>query len=100
MLPAAKHVKSMCEGPNGLFNTLKKGSTVIDCSTIGPIAAKELYESGRDAGINFVDAPVSGGVKRAADGTLTFMVGAESEKVFDYVNKTLQPMGQNIFNCE
>ncbi len=49
--------------------------------------------------MNYVDAPVSGGVTGAAAGTLTFMVGAENTAVFDKVKPILDCMGKNIFNC-
>lgn len=63
----------------GLFRNAKKGSLVIDCSTISPIVAKELNTLGKNNGITYVDAPVSGGVGGAEQGTLTFMVGAENQ---------------------
>jgi 3-hydroxyisobutyrate dehydrogenase len=50
--------------------------------------------------MNYVDAPVSGGVTGAAAGTLTFMVGAENSKTFDIVKPILEGMGKNIFNCD
>eukprot|EP00335_Anophryoides_haemophila_P000208 CAMPEP_0204821352 /NCGR_PEP_ID=MMETSP1018-20131115/9533_1 /ASSEMBLY_ACC=CAM_ASM_000518 /TAXON_ID=46462 /ORGANISM="Anophryoides haemophila, Strain AH6" /LENGTH=160 /DNA_ID=CAMNT_0051927509 /DNA_START=27 /DNA_END=509 /DNA_ORIENTATION=- len=76
MVPKAAHVKELCDGENGIFKNAKKGLKVIDCSTIGPIPATELYESAKAQGYEFVDAPVSGGIGGAANGTLTFMVGA------------------------
>lgn len=49
--------------------------------------------------MTYIDAPVSGGVTGAAAGTLTFMVGVESEGQFDRVKPILECMGKNIFNC-
>lgn len=43
MVPAAKHVASLCTGESGIFNTAKKGLQVIDCSTIGVAAAVDMY---------------------------------------------------------
>ena len=62
-----------------MFDYLPKGSTVIDSSTISPLMAQKLHAIGKDKNICFVDAPVSGGVVGAENGTLTFMVGANSK---------------------
>lgn len=53
----------------------KKGSLIVDCSTIDPIVSKELAEEAKAHGLDMIDAPVSGGVGGALNGTLTFMVG-------------------------
>jgi len=58
MLPATKHVESILNGPKGVFATLRKGSIVIDCSTIDPIASKKLAQTAFSIGINMLDAPV------------------------------------------
>jgi 3-hydroxyisobutyrate dehydrogenase-like beta-hydroxyacid dehydrogenase len=83
----------------GLFKNASKKSLVIDCSTISPTVAMALNKSGKDQGITYVDAPVSGGVTGAAAGTLTFMVGAETESIFGTVKPFLECMGKSIFNC-
>lgn len=49
--------------------------------------------------MNYVDAPVSGGVTGAAAGTLTFMVGANNEAIFNQCKPILEGMGKNFFNC-
>lgn len=58
-----------------------------------------MYDSAKEYGMEFIDAPVSGGTNGAANGTLTFMVGSESEEQFDALKNVLQPMAKNIFNC-
>ncbi len=60
----------------GLFKNAKKNSLIIDSSTISPVVASQLNKKAKEAGITYVDAPVSGGVGGATAGTLTFMVGA------------------------
>ena len=50
---------------------------MIDCSTIDPIATRELSEEAQTLGLNMIDAPVSGGVNGAQNATLTFMVGGD-----------------------
>jgi len=59
-----------------------------------------LNAAGKTKGITYVDAPVSGGVTGAAAGTLTFMVGAENDHVFNRVKPFLECMGKSIFNCQ
>ena len=53
----------------------KKGSLIVDCSTIDPIVTRELALEAKEKGLEMIDAPVSGGVGGAQNGTLTFMVG-------------------------
>jgi 3-hydroxyisobutyrate dehydrogenase len=59
-----------------------------------------LNSAAKTHGITYVDAPVSGGVTGAAAGTLTFMVGAETESIFGTIKPFLECMGKSIFNCE
>ena len=73
---------------------------IIDSSTISPTVAKSLNKKGKDYGMTYVDAPVSGGVGGATAGTLTFMVGAENEEVFNRCKPYLEGMGKNFFNCK
>lgn len=62
--------------------------------------AKKLYDIAKTKQLSFVDAPVSGGVVGAENGTLTFMVGADTNETFERVKPYLQAMGKNIFNCQ
>lgn len=98
MLPATAHVKSTLLGADGVFQNLKKGSLVIDSSTIDPLASRELAEAAKTLSIDFLDAPVSGGVTGAAAGTLTFMVGGNEQQV-ERARPYLSAMGKNIVHC-
>jgi 3-hydroxyisobutyrate dehydrogenase len=98
MLPAGKHVKAIYTGENGLVNHLNKNTLVIDCSTIDAESAQFVGNALADAGIAFVDAPVSGGVAGAAAGTLTFIVGG-SDADFNKAQTVLNDMGKNIFHA-
>ncbi|MBE0368428.1 3-hydroxyisobutyrate dehydrogenase [Pseudoalteromonas aurantia] len=98
MLPAGKHVRAIYCGENGLINHLSTHTLVIDCSTIDAESAQFVGKALSDAGVSFVDAPVSGGVAGAAAGTLTFIVGG-SQNDFDGANKVLPDMGKNIFHA-
>lgn len=98
MLPAGKHVKAIYIGENGLVNHLNKNTLVIDCSTIDAESAQFVGKALGEAGIKFVDAPVSGGVAGAAAGTLTFIVGG-SKACFELANTILPNMGKNIYHA-
>jgi len=98
MLPAGKHVKAIYAGENGLVNHLNKSTLVIDCSTIDAESAQFVGKALGEAGIKFVDAPVSGGVAGAAAGTLTFIVGG-STACFELANTILPNMGKNIYHA-
>jgi 3-hydroxyisobutyrate dehydrogenase len=74
---------------------LKKGSLVIDCSTISPKATEEIAAKLREQDIGFVDAPVSGGSEGAAQGTLAVMAGG-TEEDFKRAEPILQAIGTRI----
>ena len=65
-------------------------------SSSAPLGTRALGEKLTAAGVRFLDAPVSGGVKRAADGTLAIMVGGNAADI-DEVEPILAPMGRSIF---
>jgi len=75
------------------------GSLLIDCSTVDPALSKQLSQEAQAKGCQFVDAPVSGGINAASAGTLTFMVGAESEETFAAAEILLKNMGAKITHC-
>jgi 3-hydroxyisobutyrate dehydrogenase len=77
MLPDSTVVEDVVT--NGLFDTLSPGSLIIDMGSSRPASTVALAESAASRGILYVDAPVSGGTRRATDGTLTIMVGATDE---------------------
>lgn len=83
MLPNAEIVGDFLFGSHDVASKIREPTLLIDCSTIGPVASGELYGLSKGKGHTFVDAPVSGGVKGAEDAKLTFMVGAETEQVFE-----------------
>jgi 3-hydroxyisobutyrate dehydrogenase len=82
MLPASRHVEALFLGDAGLLGTIRPGTLVIDCSTIAPAVSRTVAEAAKARGIDFIDAPVSGGTAGAAAGTLSFMVGGESAHHF------------------
>lgn len=99
MLPAGKHVKSLLlEGDAPLFEHLEDGALVIDCSTIDVHTAREIAAVAQQRQIDFIDAPVSGGVGGAQAGTLTFIVGGSAEQ-YATALPVLEAMGKNIFHA-
>lgn len=79
MLPNSPHVKEVVLGKNGIIEGGKPGLTIIDMSSISPIVSRELAAELEKVGMNMLDAPVSGGEPKAIEGTLSVMVGGNSE---------------------
>lgn len=102
MLPAGEHVRSVYlgdhQGNAGLLTLLAPKTLLIDSSTIDPQSAKTVASEAQKQGLEFVDAPVSGGVAGAQAGTLTFIVGG-TQAAFDKAQTILQHMGKNIFHA-
>ena len=88
-------VEAVLFGPDGIADGLASGGLVIDCSTISPGATAGFAARLADAGIAFVDAPVSGGSEGAKLGTLTVFVGGE-EAAVDRAHPVLAAMGRTI----
>ncbi len=88
-------VEAVILGEQGIIQTAKPGSLVIDCSTISPQATREIAAQLQAKEIHMLDAPVSGGSEGAAKGTLTIMVGG-SEADFQRAHPILQAMGKTI----
>ncbi|MDG2270001.1 MAG: NAD(P)-dependent oxidoreductase, partial [Alphaproteobacteria bacterium] len=72
-------VRSVVMGDNGVLAGMSKGSILVDHTTASADLARELSRICTDAGIGFLDAPVSGGQAGAENGVLTVMVGGEDE---------------------
>lgn len=95
MLPASHHVQQVVLGDNGVLGGAKKGSVIIDMSSITPVVSKELAATAEKQGVEMLDAPVSGGEPKAKDGTLAIMVGGK-EEVFEQVKDVLYAMGAEV----
>jgi len=77
MVVDADQVREVLLGERGVASTAAPGTLCVDCSTIGRAATLEIAARLREREIAFADAPVTGSSPRAADGTLTIMVGAD-----------------------
>jgi 2-hydroxy-3-oxopropionate reductase len=95
MLPDTPDVERVLFGPDGVAEGVKPGATVIDMSSIDPIATREFAAKIEALGCDYVDAPVSGGEVGAKNAALTIMCGAKAH-VFDRVRPLLELMGKNI----
>ncbi len=88
-------VESVVLGENGIIEGIRKGSVVIDMSTISPGATRRMATRLAKKGCHMLDAPVSGGEQGAIDGTLSIMVGGEAD-VLERCRPVLQAMGKSI----
>jgi 3-hydroxyisobutyrate dehydrogenase len=96
MLPDSDVVKRVLFGEkDSLAAHLSRGSVVIDMSSSNPSVTREIGLRLKELGVDFIDAPVSGGVKRASDGSIAIMVGGDST-VIARVLPLLSTMGRSI----
>lgn len=101
MLPASPHVEALFlgkDGAPGLLTHIAPGTLVIDSSTIAAASSQKVAKAADAAGIDFMDAPVSGGTGGAIAGTLTFMVGGTASQL-ERARPYLEKMGANIFHA-
>lgn len=91
-VPDAPQVEEVLFAERGIAAGAKRGAVIVDMSTISPIASQHFAERLRERELHFVDAPVSGGPTRAANGTLTIMAGGTSDD-FARVEPVLKALG-------
>ena len=97
MLPSSPNVESVYTGDGGVLAAARRGTLCVDMSTIDPAVSRRVAAAGKERGLRFIDAPVSGGVPRATDGTLAIMVGGETADVQEAM-PALQAMGANVIH--
>ena len=95
MVPDTPDVEKVLFGENGVAGALAKGKTVVDCSSIDPIATRGFAKKITDLGCGWIDAPVSGGEVGAKAASLTIMCGGD-EGTFGRVRPLLEKMGKNV----
>ncbi len=93
LLPDGKIVRAAIDG---IKAGLAPGTVVIDMSSSAPMGTRALGDELITAGLAFIDAPVSGGVKRAIDGSLAIMAGGDAATI-DRAEPILSTMGKSIF---
>ena len=95
MLPDGPEVDQAVLGPGGVLEGARPGALVIDMSSISPLVAQKLGAACAAKGVDFLDAPVSGGEPDAIAGTLAIMVGGKPE-AFDRAVPVLKAMGATV----
>jgi 2-hydroxy-3-oxopropionate reductase len=99
MLPDTPDVEEVLFGPDGVAQGMVAGKTVIDMSSISPIATREFAARIEALGCDYLDAPVSGGEVGARNAALSIMVGGKTEAftrakpLFDLMGKTVTHVG-------
>jgi len=95
MLPDTPDVEKVLFGAGGVAEGLANGKTVVDMSSIAPLATKDYAKRVNELGCDYLDAPVSGGEVGAKGASLTIMVGGP-EATFNKVKPFFELMGKNI----
>jgi 2-hydroxy-3-oxopropionate reductase len=94
MVPDGPEVEAAILGPAGALEGAARGSILVDMSSISPLVAQKVGSACEARGLDFLDAPVSGGEPKAIDGTLAIMAGGRKE-AFDRVLPLFQAMGSS-----
>ena len=95
MLPNSPQVKSVMLEDDRLGEHMPRTATFIDCTSINPIASREIAAELGKLGIDMLDAPVSGGEPKAIDGTLSVMVGGD-KAIFDKYYDLMKAMAGSV----
>jgi 2-hydroxy-3-oxopropionate reductase len=95
MLPDGPEVEAVVLGQAGILEGCKRGAMIVDMSSINPLVSQKVAKACAAKGVDFVDAPVSGGEPKAVEGTLAIMVGASPE-AFAKAEPLLKSMGSTV----
>jgi 3-hydroxyisobutyrate dehydrogenase-like beta-hydroxyacid dehydrogenase len=94
-LPTPEAVREVFLGEQGLVATCTPSTLLIDCSTVGPELSRAIHAAAQARGLDFLDAPVSGGTEGAEAGTLTIMVGGDAA-AFERARPVLERVGSVV----
>lgn len=94
----SRDVQTILDGPAGLLAGFRRGATLVDCTSGDPATSRAIAQSLATKGVDFLDAPVSGGVTGAEKGTLTVMVGGAAV-VLDRVRPVLDCFTGKLVHC-
>jgi 3-hydroxyisobutyrate dehydrogenase len=97
-LPTSREVAAVLDGPDGLLAGLGRGALVVDCTSGDPGTSRRIAERLGAHGVEFVDAPVSGGTTGAEKGTLTVMCGG-SEAAVARARPVLEAFAERVVHC-
>ena len=98
MVTDGKALRQVVSGPDGIAEGITAGKAVINMSTVGPEETAAAAEAVTAKGAAFIDAPVSGTVKPAEDGTLVILASGENNAI-SRVTPLLKTMGQAVLHC-
>ena len=98
MLPDSPDSELVILGPDGVLEGASKGCTVIDMSSIAPTVSQKIAAACEAKGVDFLDAPVSGGEPGAVEGTLAIMVGGQ-KPVFERCSSVFEAVGKSHVLC-
>lgn len=93
---SAPQLASVLFGDNGLAPHMRKGAVVIACPTVAPSFARDLAKRCDEIGLHYLDAPISGGATKAAQGKLAIMASGSPE-AFDAARPALDAMAETVF---
>jgi 3-hydroxyisobutyrate dehydrogenase len=97
-LPASPEVESLLDGGDGILAGIAAGSVLVDCTSGDPESSRRIARRLAERGVEFMDAPVSGGVAGAEKGALTVMCGGDAT-VLQRVRPVLEAFGEKIVHC-
>lgn len=97
-LPSSIEVEAILHGDNGMLDALRKGAVLVDCTSGDPPTSRSIAAELGGRGVDFIDAPVSGGTVAAKSGTLTVMWGGEA-LVFERVRPVIEAFGKKIVHA-
>jgi 3-hydroxyisobutyrate dehydrogenase len=83
---------------SGLFDGLRRGATFLDCTSGDPATSRQIAARLATKNVHFIDAPVSGGVRGAEDGTLTVMCGGDADDL-KRVRPVIEAFGKKVIHC-
>ena len=95
MLPDGPDVEAAVLNPGGVLEGARRGSVIVDMSSISPMVSQKVAAACAEKGVDFLDAPVSGGEPKAVDGTLAIMVGGNPD-TFAKIQPILAKMGSSV----
>ena len=93
-----KDVEAVYLGPEGAIGAARRGTLLIDMSTVDPATQRRVAAAAQEQGCDYLDAPVTGGVGGARDGTLAIMCGGEPA-TFERARPVLDAMGTHVTLC-
>lgn len=96
-LPSSRAAEAVYLGQKGLIENGDSGVILVDLSTVAPELNVKISKAAQKNGIDFVAAPVSGGVIGAVNRTLTFMIGGP-KKLYERILPIINVLGENIFH--